>query len=160
MVKNNTTKLALKLAGVYMLIQSIMYLPSLVMGISMLDLNGPINESQMTSIALLISFVIWIIVGLLLTFLNRPKFGKGAAPKEFLTTGIAVGGIIVFAFAISKLPISITHLVYTLTNSKGMIQMALTSSLEGIFTLTGTLIQLLLGALLFFKAKFFAKLVK
>jgi hypothetical protein len=161
MQNNNITKLALKMAGIYILVQSIMYLPAIVSSIKMLNLSDPINETKMVTITLLITFALLIVTGLLLTFLNRPKFEKSKiASKELLTTGIAVGGIIIFAFAINNLPSSIAHLVYTLTSSKGMIFLALNSDISSIMTLTGILIQLLLGALLFFKAKYFTRLIK
>lgn len=158
MQKNETTKLALKLAGIYMLVQAILYIPSVVSSFRMLSLT---SDAKVGSITLLITFGLLVVLGLWLTFMNKPKFVKDVTPSsDLLTVGLVISGIIVIALAISDLPLLISKLVYTSTNTSPIEIIGANSNGENVMTLVGNLIQLLLGALLFFRAKYFAQLIK
>jgi len=157
MQKNEATKLALKLAGIYVLIRAILYIP-VVSSFRMLSLN---DETKVGSITLLITFGLLVILGLWLTFKNKPKFEKEVMTSSDLTSlGLAIGGVIVFALAISDLPLLISKLVYTSTSLTPIEIIGANNNVGNVMALIGNLIQLLLGALLFFKAKYFARLIK
>ncbi|MBD3330006.1 hypothetical protein GF354_00580 [Candidatus Peregrinibacteria bacterium] len=159
MQKNEVTKLALKLAGIYVLIQAIWYIPSVVSSFRMLSLS--IGEAKVGSITLLITFSLLVVLGFWLTFKNKPKFEKEAiSSPELLTLGLAIGGLIIFALAISDLPLFISKLVYTSTSTNPLEINGANNNVENVMALIGNLIQLLLGALIFFKAKYFAQLIK
>jgi hypothetical protein len=158
MQKNDAIKLALKLAGIYILVKAILYIPSVVLSIRTLNLS---NEAKVGSITLLITFTLLVVLGLWLILKNKPKFEKGTiASSELTTLGLAVGGVIIFALAISDLPLLISHLVYTSTSARQIEILGINDNVESVMILIGNLIQLLLGALLFFKAKHFARLIK
>lgn len=158
MQKNDVTKLALKLAGIYVLVKAIQFIPSVVLSIKNFNVNEDIKTG---SITLLVTLALLIILGLWLTLKYKPKFEKGAeSSSELLTTGIAVAGIMVFALAISNLPIAISYLAQTSTNIKQVMIPGISDFNESLIILIGNLIQLALGALFFFKAKYFARLVK
>ncbi len=158
MQKNEATKLALKLAGIYVLIQAILYLPLVVSSFRMLRLT---DEAKIGSITLLITFGLLVVLGLWLTFKNKPKLEKEVMTSSgLLSLGLAIGGMIIFALAISDLPLLISKLVYTSTSPSPIEILGANNNVENVMAVVGNLIQLLLGALLFFKAKYFAQLIK
>lgn len=160
MQKNEAIKLALKLAGIYVLIQAILYIPPVVSSFRMFSLT---DEAKIGSITLLITFGLLVVLGLWLTFKNKPKFEKEAMTSSgLMSLGLAISGVIVFALAIGDLPLLISKLAFTSTSPSPIpIEIiGANNNVENIMALIGNLIQLLLGALLFFKAKYFAQLIK
>lgn len=159
MYQNEITKLALKLMGIYILVQAMIYLPTVV-GVLSTITQTP-NETKAVSITLLATVTALLIFGSWLTFKNKPKLDtlKGSE-INLLEIGLTIAGIIIFAFAISDLPFFITKFVYTYTSQNAITIIGADSNLENIMKLLGNLIQLLLGGALFFKAKDFAKLIK
>ena len=158
MQKNEATKLALKLAGIYVLIKAISYIPPVVLSLRIIGLT---DEAKVGSITLLITFGLLVILGIWLVFKNKPVFEKEAiTSSELMPLGLAIGGVIVFALAISDLPLLISKLVYTSISSNPLEIIGANNNIENVMALIGNLIQLLLGAILFLKAKYFAQLIK
>ena len=158
MQKDNITKLALKLAGLYILVKVILNIPAIVSSIKILKFN---NELQVESITLWITFTLLVVLGLWLTFRNNPKFEKEkTVSSELITVGLAISGVVIFTLAISNLPLLISNLVYISGHPMQIDVFGTNSVLDNIMILAGSLIQLILGTLLFFKAKYFARLIK
>lgn len=158
MQKDNITKLALKLAGIYILVKAILNIPAVVSSIKILRLN---TELKVESITLWITFALLVALGLWLTFGNNPKFEKEKTiSSELLTAGLAISGVVIFTLAISPLPLLISNLVYISTHPMQIDIFGTNDVLDNVMILAGSLIQLILGALLFFKAKYFTRLIK
>jgi len=150
MKTNNITKLALKLAGLYVLVQATIYLSPLVQSLMMMD---QFPEAKMASITLAITIGVLLILGLWLVLKNKPTFEEEASnSSNIMTAVLATGGIILFALALADLPVVIIRLM-------GNEALLMVNEMENWMSLVGSLIQLALGGFLFFKAKFFAKLV-
>jgi len=156
MKNNNITKLALKLAGVYMLIQAILYLTPLIAGLSSIQ-----QDSKIIPITFSITFVLLVVLGLILVLRNKPKFDDiKVIPSEILQTGISVGGIILFTLAIKETPLLITKLVNTYFSIIPIETIGKNYPVENLMPLVGNLIQLILGLIFFLKAKFFSNVLK
>jgi len=155
--KNEITKLALKLAGVYVLVQAILYIPSIVSIVMMFGQPGVKSGSLM----LFISFALLVILGWWLVYKNKPELGEtNQMNTDYITMGIVIAGIIVFATAISDLPYLIAMLGYGST--PGFLgNIGINGNLRNTLPkLLGNLIQIALGGALFFRAKYFTKLIK
>lgn len=158
MQKNEPTKLALKMAGIYILVKAILYIPSAMTGFRMINLS---SDGKVGAVALFITFALLVILGLWLTLKNKPQFEKATmSHPDLIPLGLAIGGVIIFALAISELPFLVSKLLYTSTSDSPIAIIGGNNNLENTMKLAGNLLQLLLGNLLFFKAKYFAKLIK
>ncbi len=159
MYQNEITKLSLKLMGIYILVQVIKYIPTLVGILSTITQTA--NESKAVAITLLATTFSLFILGVLLILKNNPKLENlKVSGDSLLQIGLTISGVIIFAFAIGDFPIFISKLVYTYTSSNAITVIGADSNLENVMKLLGNLIQLLLGGALFFKAKYFTKFIK
>ncbi len=158
MQTNQTTKLALKLAGIYILAQTILSIPNVALGLRMFNQN---REEMASFIIYLISFVLLAIFGILLVTKNKPELEqKETNSTDLLSVGIIISGLIIFASAIGELPILISVAIFTIKNSNYLNDLSVGNILNITMQLLGNLIQLTLGLLLFFKTKYFVKLIK
>jgi hypothetical protein len=159
MQTNQITKLALKLAGIYLLSQTILSIPSVVLGLKMFNQNR--EEMGSSFIAYLISFILLALFGILLVIKNKPELEqKETNSTDLLSVGIIVSGLIIFASAIGELPMLISGAIFTMKNSNYLGDLSAGNIVNIAMQLLGNLIQLTLGGLLFFKTKYFVKLIK
>lgn len=152
-------KLALKVSGIYVLVQAIQLIPSVVLFIGMF--NQQENSTNFGFYGLLVTFVLLLVLGLFLVFLKVPKseVSEKAGP-DLMHVGLAIAGVIVFVLALSQTPLLIGKFVEFYTAKNQLEYIGLINPFENLMDLIGNVIQLVIGALFFFKAKYFAKLVK
>ena len=157
---NSVIKLAVKIAGIYVIAQTILLLPSLILVLNSLIKGG----SAEAAVATVASFVMLLVlaVALIMTKCNKggEKDGIHQLEGDIKTVALAVAAIIIFALALDDLPVLIGQLVFALTTPQQMIVVnganAFTLSLQ----LIGKVVVMALGALIFFQAKPIAKFIK
>lgn len=116
------------------------------------------REMPFLVISLLITFALLAGLSAWLIFKNNPKFDKDLKySSNLMPTGLAIGGMILFSLAIADLPLLIAQ--YTSSTANMLPNIGINSNLEKSMAIIGNLIQLSIGALIFFKAKYFSKLI-
>lgn len=159
MKNQETTKLALKLAGIYIIFQAIMYLPTVIISIKMI--TNPSSDIKMTSITIILTFILLLAFGLWLFISNNPKIeNKENNSSEIINIGLVILGILLFALAVPELPLIISKIVNTYLSSNQNKIMGVGNQTDSILELTGLLLQMGIGATLFLKAKQISKLIK
>jgi len=158
MHQKEVMKLALKVSGIYVLVTAIMYIPAIVATFGMLNQE---NASNISNYTIFIMFIFLVALGLFLVFIKVPKAeNSDKTVIDFMPAGLAVAGVIIFAMAISQTPVLVSRLVEFYSSTNPVKFIGFTTPAENITGLIGNVIQLIIGVLFFFKAKYFAKLVK
>ena len=115
MQTNQITKLALKLAGIYILAQTILSIPGVALGLKMFNRN---REEMASFIIYLVSFILLAVLGIWLAVKNKPELEqKETNSTDLISAGIIISGLIIFASAIGDLPVLVSSTVYTIQNS-------------------------------------------
>lgn len=148
------SNLAVKLGGIYIIVQTILYSPTIISSIYYyfaVDLEPSVKQSALIFIG---TMGIMLIVGILMVILSGKvaKIGEGSSTtKSLKNVAIMVAGLVLSVLAFKNLPLQITEMseIVTIGGQDG---------LKVIMELVGTLIQFGFGLLFFFLAESFGKL--
>ncbi|MFC1616401.1 hypothetical protein ACFL21_04620 [Patescibacteria group bacterium] len=154
MQKKEIFKLALRIASLYLFIQAIAILPALLT----ILFSDPTSKSFFITIAVI---AIYIAAGIGLYLYDEKlislavkkdeKIQVSAKTNELTVLAFAIGGLIIISFALASLPIAIGTFYESL--GENTLPIMGISRITTVGNLLGVILQLILGVLLFFKAK-------
>jgi len=152
-------RIALKVSGIYVLVQAILHISGVVSALSMI--NSVKGSDLITVYSILFTPFFLLILGLILVFLKVSKTPVTIKiGSDLMAVGLAVAGVILSVLAMAQLPFVISNLIQFYTANSPMETIEFINPVEINPYAVGIVIQLVIGALFFFKAKYFAKLVK
>ncbi len=164
--QKNILPLALKIMGIYVLTKAIQYIPAVVSTLpSLLSARSEMANNKFSQISILVTFILMIGFGLWLllkknkSINNETETVKIENNADLFTLGFAISGIFIFTIAVVDLPYLVIQLFNQLFSNYSKILLVSTNR-EIIGKIIGNIIELSLGILLFFKARYFTKFIK
>jgi len=148
------SNLAVKLGGIYIIVQTILYSPTIISSIYYYFAGALAPSVKQSALIFIGTMGVMLIVGILMVILSGKvaKIGEGSATvKSLKNVAIMVAGLVLSVLAFKNLPLQIADIAEIVTSGSQ-------DGIKVIMEFIGTLIQFGLGLFFFFLAESFGKL--